>query len=187
MSHINASLPHGSPLQTEASENTEGLVALGGERAHSLFSLLYFPAQMPNYHSWFPGEKRPLTLPQAPGCQPICCRERRGRAFPIRSWRINWKICASRETHLLDLGGMSVPMGKGQPGAAHQVGCGAGARAGTEREGEEVLWRPRGRGRPSCLLVPTGHGMVGTPSSLRPVSPARRRQAPPQAGVGQGR
>lgn len=53
--------------------------------------------------------KDPLTLPQAPGCQPICWGEGRGRAFPRRSWRANWKMHAPRETHLLDLEGMLAP------------------------------------------------------------------------------
>ena len=43
-----------------ASENTE---VLYGEKAYSLLPLAHLLAQMPKYHSWFPREKRPLTLP----------------------------------------------------------------------------------------------------------------------------
>lgn len=55
--------PSFTPFRLRFSENTEGLVALCDEKAYSLLSLPYLPAQMPKYHSWFPGEKRPLTVP----------------------------------------------------------------------------------------------------------------------------
>lgn len=112
-------------LQTEASENTEGLVALVGENPLPFFFLFFiFLPRCPNI--MFPGEKRPLILPQAPGCSPSAGRKGGTESFIGRFWRINWKICALREAHLRDLEGISAYTGNRQPGAW----SGASKRAG---------------------------------------------------------
>lgn len=71
-------------------------MALGEEKAHSLSSC-------PDAQISFlvpRREKTPSTLPQAPGCQPICS-EKGGGVFPRGSWRMNWKIGAPRKIHLV--------------------------------------------------------------------------------------
>lgn len=97
-------------------------MALAG-RVHSLRFFIFLP-RCPNTARSSLERKDPLTLPQAQGCSPSA-GEKGGSVFPRRSWRINWKIRAPRETHLLDLEGISAYTGNKTTGAEHQSGVGS--------------------------------------------------------------